>query len=139
MLDWRVIRINQEVRKYDRDLFAYRGGNGAILILRKANRLEASDYNQTLPNLASLNPQLVLACTDNWRADGVPCDRGLEPIIEKLRAMDLWSKDGVLDQLRKNREAEEDQRKRTFRNNVGAMAADMRSQFAKATNDFVTT
>lgn len=135
MLDWRVIRVNQEVRKYDRDLFAYRGGNGAILILRKANRLDASDYNQSLPNLASLNPQLVLALTDNWRVDGVPCDQGLEPIMDRIKFMDLWSKEGVLEKLRKNREAEEDNRKRTFRNNVGAMAADMRSEFARATNN----
>jgi GTPase involved in cell partitioning and DNA repair len=137
-MDWQVTRINQEVKRYDKTLFAHRNMNNTILILRKADRLEASDYNQIEPNLASLNPQLILALTDNWKANGKNCDRGIEPVMQMIRSMDTWSKEDQLPIMRKKREEEEEQKKRSFRNNVGALAADIRKDFAKATNDIST-
>ncbi len=136
-MDWKVLRVNQEIKKHDPTLFAYRTAKGAILILRKADRLAASDYNQTLPELSSLNPQLVLALTDTWRPDGNPVDMGLELILDQLKSMDMWNQWNILERVSKNRETEEDNRKRSFKNNVGALAADMRHDFAKATNDVI--
>ena len=139
MLDWRVFRLNQELKKYDRTLFCHRTSKGMILVLRRADRLEASDYNQSLPELASLNPQLVFALTDDWTANGNPEDRGIEPVMERLRAMDLWNKSDVLDSLRKNRETEDSIRKQSFRNEVAARALDLRKDFARATNEISTS
>lgn len=139
MLDWQVNRINSELRHYDRTLFCHRTARGAILVLRKADRLDASDYNQTLPDLVSLNPQFIFALTDDWTANGHPVERGIEPLMERLRAMDLWNKTDVLDSLKKNRETEEARSRQSFRNDIGAKAADLRRDFAKATNDFNTS
>lgn len=134
----RVKRITSEVSKYDRRLFAVRGANGMIRILRQADRLEASDFNLSVPDLARLNPQLVLCITDTWRPDGTPVDWGLEPIMAMIRGKDSWSSGYSYQGMCKRREDEEADKKRIRKNELRAAAADARQDFAKATNDINT-
>lgn len=139
MNDWRVQRITQEVKKYDRRLYAVRASNGMIQIHRKADRIEASDFNMTMPELSSLNPQFILALTDTWKLSGKPVEWGLEPIMRMIRNMDSWNQPDMLDELHRRQEADKERKQRRFRNDIRAMAADMRKDFARATNDLSTS
>lgn len=138
-MDWRVSRVNQEVKKLDRRLFANRRPNGAIQVLRQAERIEASNFHMVAPDLASLHPQFVIALTDNWNLTGQPVDWGLEPIIQQLKSMDLWNDDKMLDRLRLKREREAEDQERAMSNELRARALDMRKDFARATNDINTS
>lgn len=109
-----------------------------IRILRKGDRLEASDYNQKEPELAGLNPQLILSLTHDWKPSGRPVNWGVEPVLEMLRSMDSWTDPRMFSRMVERRERMEVDSERSKRNEIRARAADMRSDFARATNDINT-
>jgi len=133
----RVKRITEVVKQYDRRLFANEA-LGKVMIMRQADRVEASDYNQSAPDIARLNPQLVFALTHNWNVHGSPVEWGLEPIMAQLRSMDGWSDPGMFKDMVKKRERDEADKQRSNRNDIRARAADMRTEFARSTNDINT-
>lgn len=133
-MDQRLSRITQEVRRYDRRLFGFRASNGMIQILREAEKLDASDAPDEVV-VSNPHPQFILALTHDWTLQGKPVEWGLEPIMTKLRSMDSWLEDKILDKMRKRREQEAEDSKRVEKNNIRAMAADVRKDFAKATNE----
>ena len=133
----RVRRITEVIRQHDQKLFAHASGE-RVLILRKGDRLAASDYNQSTPDLARLNPQLVLALTHNWKVDGQPVEWGLDPLMRQLQSMDSWADPDMFRNMVKKRERDSADKERSGQNEFRARAADMRSEFARATNDINT-
>lgn len=133
----RLDRINEEVRKYDSRLYAVRGYQGATQIRRKMERETFPGFSED--EAAESSPVvLVLALTDTWKASGRPVDWGLEPLMAQVRSMDSWSQGNFLDSMRRARERKEEDRKQSLRNEVRARAADLRKDFAKATNEINT-
>lgn len=137
-MSWRVARLTQEVRNHDSSLFALKSPKGVVQVWRRANRWDAaylmdetSDHSQPM--------QFILALTDNWKADGNPIECGIEPVLSKLRQMDSWRQGSQLDEMRKRREREKEDQERQKRNETRAIAADLRKDFAKATNDINTS
>lgn len=137
-MDQRVKRITEVVKQHDRALFAYRSGS-KILIMRQGDRLEASDYNQSEPELSKLNPQFVFALTDSWKIEGSPVEWGLEPIMDQLKARDGWNRTGMFEEMVKKREREQDAKDRAQRNQFRDLAGELRGDFARATNDINTS
>lgn len=139
-MESRARRVSELVKRYDRRLFAtWNMRHKVVTILRQADRLEASDFYQHEPSLASLNPQLILALTDNWTLSGQPVDWGLEPILDKLKSIDGWRDFDHFTKMVKRRVREELEKERVIRNELRARAADLRPDFAKATNDINTS
>ena len=134
----RLRRINEVVKQFDRNLFAY-DSSGKVLIMRQASRLEASDFNQSAPDLARMNPQLIFALTDSWKVDGNPVEWGLEPIVDQLKQRDSWAQADLFRNMVKKREQDESDKQRANRNELRAQAADLRRDFARATNDINTS
>lgn len=110
-----------------------------IRILRKGDRLEASDYNQKTPELVDLNPQLILSLTHDWKPSGMPVEWGVEPVLEMLRSMDSWTDPSMFTRMIARRERMESDAERAKRNEIRARAADMRRDFARSTNDINTS
>lgn len=137
-VDWRVKRITQELRKWDRTLFAHRRPDGTIQVLRQAERFSAADALSEAPDLASLRPQFILALTDNWNLTGKAVDMGLEPLMRRIMDMDLWRDPDSVNQMRARRERAERDKQRARRNEIRALAADMRRDFARATDGINT-
>lgn len=137
--DQQVRRLSSEVSKYDRRLFATRGVDGMIRVLRKGDRLEASDFNQSEPDLVDLHPQLILSLTHNWHYSGTPVEWGVEPVLEKLRAMDSWVDPAMFSRMHKARDSEKEREDRSRRNEFRSIALDLRKDFARATNDINTS
>lgn len=109
-----------------------------IRILRKGDRLEASDFNQSEPEIADLNPQLILSLTHDWKPSGQPVEWGIEPVLERLRSMDSWTDPSMFTRMVSKRERMESDKARSKSNEIRARASDMRQEFARATNDFNT-
>jgi len=139
----RVERLTEVVRRYDRRLYAYREKDGVIHILREGSTVDASDYFQDEPDPVLSNPQYVFSLTDDWSMNGKPVERGIDPIWFKLSLMDSHQDHRSLSERRAERQAArdrvEEEKKRARRNDFRAKALDMRSEFAKVTNDINTS
>jgi hypothetical protein len=136
-MSWRVIRLTQELKKHDKCLFAKQINTGMVQVWRQADKWDASDlsYEETS---RSLPMQFITALTDTWKLDGVPVERGIEPVLNRIRHMDSWNQGSSLDAMRKRREKEKEDKQRQKRNENRAIAADLRKEFAAATNDINT-
>lgn len=132
-------RLNRRLKAYDRSLFAIKASNGMMQIYRRPDRIELCDYVPSYSSEAAIQAQFILALTDSWTLQGSPVEWGIEPVMKMLQSMDSWRDDTQLDQLKKNREQARENKERTLKNELRARAADMRRDFAKATNDINTS
>lgn len=137
-MDRYVERVTTEVKKYDRDLFAERSPNGAVQIYRKSVRWEAFSLGSDRLIVSVPCNQLVVPLTDTFNFKGKPVEWGLEPISWKIRQMDAHRDDSYYEKMVENRERIAKDEKRIKENEMRAIAADMRSDFAKATNNINT-
>jgi len=137
-MSWRLTRYTQELKKHDPCLFAVESAPGAVQVWRKAGKWEASEL---FPEESGQSQpiQFITALTDTWKPDGIPVDRGIEPLMFKIRQMDTWNRGPELEAMRNRREKEKEDKKRQNKNEIMARAADLRKDFAKAVNDINTS
>lgn len=130
-------RLTRELKAYSRDLYAERSPNGAVQIYRKATRYESYEFDGKTLTVALPMPQLIVCLTDDWTMRGNPVEWGIEPVCWKIRSIDSHRDDSYFEKMVKQREEEEENKKRAKKNEFRAIAADMRKDFAKATNEIV--
>jgi hypothetical protein len=138
-MDSRVRILTKHLKKYDSDLFAERLDNGVIQISRHKNYWIPFQYEGKKYLYAKSVPHYVTVLTDTWLVTGKPRDWGIEPLMARIRDMDGYRNDTMLDQVRAVRERNEADKLRGMRNDFRAIAADMRKDFAKATSDINTS
>lgn len=126
-----VGRYTKIVRKHDRALYAVDAGS-CLQIHRKADSIHQTFFSSPMN-------QYVLSLTDNWKPDGNPVEWGEVPLLEMLSSMDTWRSSTDLGELRQRRERDEELRKNSIKNEIRARAADLRKDFARATNDINTS
>lgn len=137
-MDFRLKRIDCELKKYDRCLYAVRSGSGMLQVHRKAEHWSAADF-VTTPTAESPYPQLILCLTDTWKYEGKPVEWGLEPLMREIRSRDGWAQALSFEQMLKNRENAERMKKESLQREMRARAYDVRRDFARATNDINTS
>ncbi len=137
-MDSRVRRITELVKEYDADLFSMRDNFGVIHVYRKKPRImgtfswEGCEYAYS-----GVENQYLFSVTHNWKFGGTPVEWGIEPIYQYLTEIDSWRDDTGYDEFCKQRERQKEWKKETRKQDFRARAADMRSEFAKATNDII--
>lgn len=134
-MDYRLKRINSEVKSYDKHLFAVKLPNGQIQVHRRMDSLEMFGFGIGGDN----SPTFVLAVTHDFTAGGFSVDLGLEPLMERIREMDSWNKESLYRDLCARRDRQEEDRKRMRQNENRAIASELQRDFAKATNDINTS
>lgn len=136
-MDSRVNRLNKELRSYDRDLYIERDSFGAMHLYRKARRYKVFEY-EGCPYAASYDQkQFIMSLTSDWQPGSKPVNWGIEPLMRRINEIDSWRDDTGLDEFQKRRELGEKWKKESHKQELRATAADMRKDFAKATNDIV--
>lgn len=134
----RLNRINSLVKEYDRKLYAINTNQDMVQIWREGERPDSSFLGDVEGDYISRpNPQFILALTDTWHLSGNPVEWGLEPIAQRIRTMDSWTRSDIISSMHKQRENEESDRKRHQSSDIRARAADCRKDFARATNDLI--
>jgi len=83
-------------------------------------------------------PHYVFSLTDNWTLTGKPVEWGSEPILARLKAMDLWNSGVGLEEMFEHNDKVELSKERARKNNIESFLLDFRRQFAK-TFDGVNT
>lgn len=135
----RVERITQEVRLHDRELYCERSGEGKLCIYRKSRRVETYHLDDgNVLHFVRPAPIFIFALTDNWKMDGIPQEWGVLPIMNRLRANDLWHRDLASEVIaQEEKHTESIARERT--NTVESFLLDYRRKFAKTFNDVNTS
>lgn len=122
----RVNEITRAVKSYDPCLYAQESKQGRIDLYRK--------------NRSGMEPpHFLFSLTDTWQPTGRPVDWGVEPLLNRIRAMDLWRDDQFVEKWIAQKEKMDESRDRDRRNSVEAFLYDFKGQFQKATNDINTS
>lgn len=133
----RTERISRVVKTYDPLLYCEKSGDGKLCIYRKSKRIETYFIDGQSIQFVRPAPFFVCALTHNWKMDGRPVDWGIEPILARLNAIDLWKRD-LAEESIKNELAGYEAKDREFSNSVESFLYEFRSQFAKTFNDVNT-
>lgn len=97
----RAERITSAVKAHDRELYCERDMEGKLCIFREGHSWENHPLKDgNLLRVLRPVPHLVFALTDSWSIRGRSVDWGIEPIMKRLKAMDLWNNDivGILEE-----------------------------------------
>lgn len=136
-MDHRVRTYNRSVRNHDPLLFVKRDNAGTCHLYRKKKVVDHFKYGDiTYAHFKEVD-DYIISLTDNWWHDGKPVEWGLEPLMRKIHQMDSWTNVNGFENFVKSRERAEQDKERMKRNEIRAHAADLRKDFAKATNDIV--
>lgn len=133
----RIERINSAIRGHDYKLFC-KLVEGKLHIYRKSNGVETFrlEGGEILHSIRSV-PHFVMALTHNWNATGYPVDWGIEPIMARLKSIDLWSRDIVGD-IEKQSEKSDKEMERKMKTDAEAFAYEFRDSFKNTFKDVNT-
>ena len=131
--------LTKKLKAYDRELLVKRHESGVLCVYRKSNMFDRMDFNGKKLYVSRAFDQYIMALTDNWSTNGNPVDWGVEPLLCRIKAMDLWANPQISAELINSYQIAEETKKRDHKNNVESFLRDFRSQFAKATNDINTS
>lgn len=131
----RVERITREVRNHDRNLFCKENVEGMLCIHRKTTAYDAYHFDGVHLVHARPSSELVIPLSDNWSIRGKPVEWGIEPILAKLRSIDLASRPEMFGDLNREYEKGFESERRDLRNKTEAFASEFHSQFKKTFSD----
>jgi hypothetical protein len=135
----RAERITRELKRFDRELYCAESGEGKLCVYRNSTRWEAYQLDEdSYLQVARPAPFFIFALTDDWKFTGRPVDRGILPILERLRESDLQKRDMMRECMEAHEERERKQSK-AFRSQAEDMFREIRPQFQKATSDINTS
>ena len=133
----RFLEVAKLVKRYDPRLFIIKSSDGVIKVYRRTQDRAYWDDETLLDTHVPCT--FVLALTHDWTLQGRPTDWGLEPLWQRLLEMDGWRNDRIGEEMRLERNRAAEIRERSTRNTIRAKAYDLRSEFAKATNEINTS
>lgn len=136
----RAERITKTIKHHDALLYCERSKEGKLCVYRKSNRVESFrlDDEKSVLHFVRPAPHFVFALTHDWKLSGQEVDWGLEPIMARLKAIDLWNRDLAGECIR-GEEKRLESLARDRQNNVESFLLDFRRQFQKTFNDVNTS
>lgn len=127
--------LTRVVKSYSPDLFVKQTMGGILNLMRRASRMDTFEWNGVVYAYSKPVDQFIMSFTEDWQEGSKPVDWGVEPLLERIQEIDSWRDDTGYQRFCERRERNERIKKQTLRNELRARAADMRVDFAKATND----
>lgn len=138
-MDAKLESLNRALKSYDRYLYAERSSDNELIgVYRKSVRWDTYDWYGDKLSVLRPSPDPVMFLTTTWNIHGFPVDWGIEPVMAKLREYDCWNHDNLEEVIASNQTLKQN-KDRSFRNELKAVAADCRRDFAKAVNDINTS
>jgi hypothetical protein len=121
----RIASLTRALKEHDKYLEAKEVKLGRIDIYRR------SQFDLTPPHF-------LFPLTHNWKIEGVPVSWGIEVVLNRIKAHDLWRDDTFIEKYIAQHEKEQESRDRDLRNSIESFLYDFRSEFKKATSDINT-
>lgn len=135
---YRLERITKEVKKYDRHLYCALDHRKRPTIYRKSFRCVSFMYNDCVITHQIPDDYNVMTLTHDWSQGGQVVDWGLEPIMQRLRAIDCWQSDSEINQFEKLNEEYEAKKNRHLTSKTEDIAREMAPVFKKTFSDVNT-
>lgn len=117
----RLASLNKHLKSYDRELYA---------VCHKTPRIDV--YRQNRDKLSP--PHFIFTLTEDWTTKTRPVEWGIEVVLARLKAHDLWNSSNFFKERAAEMEAAEQSEERSRKNNIEAFMQDFRRQFVKATD-----
>ena len=135
----RAERLTTQIKAYDRELYVERDGEGKLCVYRKSKRWETYHLSDNcVLRFVRPTPHFIFALTHDWKASGRVVDWGVEPILARLKACDLWQRD-LAEEIIQDEEKRLESVARERQNTTESFLLDFRKQFAKSFNDVNTS
>lgn len=134
----RTERITKLLKTHDYKLYCEKNGEGTLCVFREGHSTESYALNNDVLTVVRPTPDFVFALTDTWKAQGRAVDWGLEPIMARIKEIDLWKRD-IAAELSEQYDKNKLSKKRDFKNRAESFLFDYRSQFARTFNDVNTS
>jgi hypothetical protein len=123
--------ISNMIYGHDNKLFCEKNREGKLCIYRKGHRVEYYELEGDHVGFVRPAPHFILALTHNWLESGYSVEWGLLPIMARLRAMDLWSRDIATESMKETEKANLS-KERDLSNKNESFLKEFRRPFAKA-------
>ena len=125
-------RLTKAVKEHDSLLYVERDNHGGMNLWRKDYRKEFFSYNGNTYSYMVSSPYFVLRLSDDWTTRGRPVEWGVEPLLHRIRSIDLWNKDSESSNVEKSQIKAMESKDREIKNMHEAMTSEMHSSFKKA-------
>lgn len=138
-MGWREYKIDSFIKRYDPKLFVQKNKDGVLQILREKYALKPYEIDDITIHCLEPSHEYIMSLTDNWGYSGKPIDWGLEPIWQKLSAIDGWKPNSFINQDFENENRKVDEEKsRSFKNKTEDFVKDFHGTFKKTFADVNT-
>jgi hypothetical protein len=134
----RAEQVTDFIKRFDRQLYCEKGRDGKLRVFRKDQRIESYDVDGITILFTRPAPYLVFALTEDWTLNTAAIDWGLEPILARLKACDLWARDLATESIKSIEHANKS-RERAVDNHIESYLIENRREFARRTNDINTS
>lgn len=84
-------------------------------------------------------PNYLFSLTDTWTVQGKPIEYGIEVVLNRVKANDLWRDDQFVEGWLKAHEQDQECKNREFRNSIEGFLYDFRDKFRAAFSDVNTS
>lgn len=118
-------RVEKGIKVHDSKLFIQETRLGRYDIYRK------SEFGCHLPNF-------VFALTEDWSANGRPVEHGIDVVINRVKAHDLWHNTDFMEDYIKTCEKISEDKEKKRKNSIEGFLYDFRRQFQRATESVNT-
>lgn len=138
-MDTKLRQLNRLLKAHDKELYARRERNDLINVYRKgiawgSYDLDCGNFFYSYPS-----PHFVFSLSSTWNARGYPVDYGLEVVLARLKAHDLWNREGMIEEMIKGYEKDKESKTKDRQNNVESFLYDFHSTFKKTFSDVNTS
>src|SRR5574343_277636 len=138
-MDTKVKQLNKALKAHDRELFSRRESNGTINIYRRGVACQSCDLEGSRLLYSVPSPHFIFSLTEDFTVRGKPVDCGIEVVLSRLKAHDLWNREDLAEELIKSYEKEKESKERDRKNNVESFFYDFHSKFKKTFSDVNTS
>lgn len=139
MRSWQETRLTGAVKRHDPKLFVKKDSYGRMVVWRESYELRPYEVDGTVIHCMESAPHFIMAFTHNWLMTGSPCEWGVDPLLERLKAIDSWSKQSFVNaEMEETNQRVDASQKRDMDNKLEAAAYESHATFKKTFSDINT-
>lgn len=138
MKSWRERRIEQVLKSHDPKLFLNVNGFGERQVMRESFRMVSYDLDGETLVCTERRPYYIMSLTEDWTSKTGPVDWGLECISKRLRDIDGWNAESVVNTMEARNLKVDEAKARHLGNETESFVKDWRKSFSEATKDILT-
>lgn len=133
--DYRIKKLTKDLKRFDSKLYAMRGDNGKILVMREFSHMVPHIVKEGVYIFFPIRSDfMILPLTDNWLMTGNPVPWSNFNVISRLQEIDSWNRD-VVGEVREHNEKVQASKDREFSNNAESFFSEHHKSFQKQFSD----